>query len=436
MRRLGSILLWSVLAAAFIGPGTVTTAASAGNRFGYSLLWALLFSTVACAVLQEAAARLTIAGGLDLGAALRERYSGGVRRVGILLLVFGAIIVGCAAYEAGNILGGVAGAQLLGDLSQGTWTLILGGAAAVLLWFNSPTRVAQVLALLVAAMGGAFLWAAYLLRPEVAEVLEGALRPSLPPGSTVLALGLVGTTVVPYNLFLGSGLAAGRRLGETRFGILVAVGLGGLISMAVLVVGSALDGSFSFAALTAVLIERLGPWAKPMVPVGLLAAGLSSAVTAPLAAALTARGLWGGTESPDGASGWSRVGWRYRLVWLAVLGVGVGFGVSGVQPVPVIVLAQALNGVLLPLVAIFLLLAVNDRRTMGDKAVNGVVANVMATGVVAVALVLGLNGLVKAAVRALGAEPWSEARLLASAGAVLAILAVPVAVGVWRARRP
>ena len=200
--------------------------------------------------------------------------------------------------------------------------------------------------------------------------------------------------------------------------------------MAVLVVGAALEGSFSFAALTAVLVERLGPWAEPMVPIGLLAAGLSSAVTAPLAAALTARGLWGST------SGWNRTGWRYRLVWLGVLGVGVGFGVSGAQPVPVIVLAQALNGALLPLVAIFLLLAVNDRRRMGDRAVNGALANLLTTGVVAIALVLGLNGMAKAAARISGVEPLSEPRLLALATVVLAVLALPVGFGVWRARRP
>jgi Mn2+/Fe2+ NRAMP family transporter len=431
MKRLASVLLWSVLAAAFIGPGTVTTAASAGAGFGYSLLWALVFSTVACAVLQEAAARLTIAGGVDLGAALRERYAAGVGRALILILVLGAIVVGCAAYEAGNILGGAAGARLLADLPQSTWTSILGTVAAVLLWFNSPTRVAQILALLVAAMGGAFLWAMYLLAPDWDAILAGALRPSLPPDSTVLALGLVGTTVVPYNLFLGSGLASGRRLGETRFGVIVAVGLGGVISMAVLVVGAALSGAFSFEALTAVLVARLGSWAAPMVPVGLLAAGLSSAVTAPLAAALTARGLFG-AEGP----GWERTGWRYRAVWLGVLAVGVGFGVGGAQPVPVIILAQALNGILLPVVAIFLLLAVNDRRQMGNRAVNGAFANLLTVAVVGVAMVLGLNGLAKAAARVLGRPPLDEQSLLLLAVVVLAILALPLARSVWRARQP
>lgn len=427
---MGSILLWSVLAAAFIGPGTVTTAASAGVGFGYALLWALLFSTVACAVLQEAAARLTIAGGLDLGAALRERYRRGLGRGLVLALVLGAIVLGCAAYEAGNILGGVAGAQLLGGLSQRAWTLILGGLAAALLWFNSPARVARLLAVLVAAMGAAFLWTAVRLAPDLAEIASGLFRPSLPAGSTVLALGLVGTTVVPYNLFLGSGLAGGRRLGETRFGILVAVGLGGLISMGVLVVGATLEGEFGFAALTEVLVRRLGGWAAPLVPMGLLAAGLSSAVTAPLAAALTARGLFG--DSPA----WDRTGWRYRTVWLGVLAVGVAFGVSGARPVPVIILAQALNGILLPLVAVFLWLAVNDRRRMGNRALNGPLANLLTAVVVAVALVLGLNGLGKAAARVLGTDPLPERSLLLAAGVILALAAGPLFWALRRARRP
>lgn len=431
MGRLGSIILWSVLAAAFIGPGTVTTAASAGASFGYALLWALVFSTVACAVLQEAAARLTIAGGLNLGEALSERYPAGVARVVVLGLVLGAVVLGCAAYEAGNILGGVAGAGLISALPTASWTLILAGVAAALLWFNSPTRVARLLALLVATMGVAFLWSAVLLRPEIAAVLRGALRPTLPAGSSLLALGLVGTTVVPYNLFLGSGLARGGRLAATRFGIAVAVGLGGLISMGVLVVGAALAGSFSFEALTDLMNSRLGPWGGPLLAGGLLAAGLSSAVTAPLAAAITARGLFRRADDPA----WDDRGWRFRSVWLLVLAVGVGVSLSGARPVPVILLSQALNGILLPVVAVFLLLAVNDRRQMGSRALNGWLANLLTVGVVAVTFVLGLNGLSKAVVGATGAEPLGEARLLLLSVVLLALLAVPLARALIRARR-
>ncbi len=432
MKRVGSVLLWSVLAAAFIGPGTVTSAAGAGAEFGTALLWALTFSTVACLVLQEAAARLTIAGRHNLAEALGERADRGWRRLAMLTLVGGAIIVGCAAYEAGNILGGVAGAEMVTGWAPERWTWLLAAAAAALLWFNAPARVARSLAVMVAVMGGAFATCAWGLRPEIGELVRGALIPSLPDGSTVLALALVGTTVVPYNLFLGSGLAEGTRLADTRFGIAVAVVLGGAISMAVVVVGAAVDGAFSFPALAEVLGRRLGPAGPWLLGCGLLAAGLSSAVTAPLAAAMTARGL---ARRPD-AEGWSARGWRYRAVWMGVLAVGVAFGLSGVRPIPVIVVAQALNGVLLPLVAAFLFVAVNDRRRMGERSINGAVANGATAAVVAIAMLLGVLGVTRAATTALGIAMPAPAITLALAGAVTAVAAVPVGLAIVRARRP
>lgn len=393
MKRLLSILLWSVIAAAFLGPGTVTTAASAGASHGHALLWALLFSTIATLVLQEAAARLTVISGRDLGQALREQSRGGAFGALVLLLVLGAIVLGCAAYEAGNILGGVAGAALEIPLSRTVLTLITGGLAALILFLGSPSRVARGLAVLVAVMGVGFLVTAAVLAPEWGSVASGTFVPTYPAGSGLLILGLVGTTVVPYNLFLGSGLAAGQDLREMRLGLTVAVLLGGLISMGVLVVGAAVPGDFSFEGLTTVLQDLLGEWARAGFAAGLFAAGLSSAVTAPLAAAITARGLFG-----DGANDprWSGRSWRFRSVWIGVLLVGVIFGVSNVRPVPAIVLAQALNGILLPVVAIFLARAVNDRRLLGDEGRNGPVANVLLAVVVLVTLALGLTNLFKA----------------------------------------
>ncbi|RMD96348.1 MAG: divalent metal cation transporter, partial [Calditrichaeota bacterium] len=117
MNRLLNILFWSIISAAFIGPGTVTTAAKAGASYRFALLWALLFSTLACLILQEASARITIVSGRNLGQALRDQFHGGVAGFAVLILVLGAIILGCAAYEAGNILGGVAGAVLGTHLS-------------------------------------------------------------------------------------------------------------------------------------------------------------------------------------------------------------------------------------------------------------------------------------------------------------------------------
>ena len=164
MKRLASIFLWSVIAAAFVGPGTVTTAATSGAQFGLSLLWALVFSTTACVVLQEASARLTVTSKKSLGSALRAQYPSGPMGLAVTLLVLGAVVVGCAAYQAGNILGGVAGATLATNLSARLLTLILGLAAGVLLWFQPPRVVARPLSIIVAVMGIAFLVTAWRLR--------------------------------------------------------------------------------------------------------------------------------------------------------------------------------------------------------------------------------------------------------------------------------
>jgi Mn2+/Fe2+ NRAMP family transporter len=432
VRRLLAIVLWSVIAAAFIGPGTVTTCGAAGASYGTALLWALGFSTVATLVLQEASARLTACSGRDLARALREgdRAAGGGGVV--VVLVLGAVVLGCAAYEAGNLLGAAAGAGLVLGLPPWLLALASGAVAATLLWLGAPRTVAQLLALLVALMGVAFLVTAALVRPEAGEVLRGLLVPSTPPGAGLLVLGLVGTTVVPYNLFLGSGLAAGQRLPEIRFGLAVAVVLGGLISMGVLVVGAAMAGPFAFDAVAATLTGRLGGWAGVLFGWGLAAAGLSSAVTAPLAAALTARGLFG--RDPEDPR-WSPRSWRYRSVWLGVLLFGLAFGVSGVQPIPAIVLAQAFNGVLLPVAAIFLLLAVNDRRLLGEEAINGAFANTVTGLVVAVTVVLGTAGVLRAAWATLGLAAPGEGVLLVGGTAAVALVAYPVTRAVTRRRR-
>jgi Mn2+/Fe2+ NRAMP family transporter len=391
MKRVLNILLWSVIAAAFIGPGTVTTAARAGSDFGFDLAWALVFSVAACLVLQEASARLTVLTGRELGEAIGTRFASGGRGGWVAVLVVVALIVGCAAYEAGNLMGGVAGMRLLVDVRPAVLALLAAAGAGVLLASGRTQWIARVLGALVAVMGVAFLVTAVRLGPQLGDLLRGLLLPAMPSGSTVLVLGLVGTTVVPYNLFLGSALARGSGLGEMRWGLTVAVVGGGVISVGVLVVGTALGGGLEYERLAAVLVERLGPAAGASLGLGLFAAGFTSAITAPLAAALAARSVFG----PDDEA-WSPSSLRFRAVWMTVLLTGVVFSVSGLQPIPVIILAQAFNGVLLPFVAIFLWVSMNDRAFLGTDRVNSCLQNLAMGAVVLACLVLGARGLAAA----------------------------------------
>ena len=391
MKRLLNLLFWSVIAAAFIGPGTVTTAARAGSDFGFALAWALLFSVVACLVLQEASGRITVLTGKELGEAIRGGFSdsGWGRSVPVLAAL--GIILGCAAFEAGNLLGGVAGLRLIVEASPAVLTLIAGGAAALLLATGNTKWIARVAGALVAVMGVAFLVTAVRLGPDLGELFKGLLIPRIPVGGTVLVLGLIGTTVVPYNLFLGSALARESKIEEMRWGLAVAVIGGGIISLGVLVVGSALGGGLEYERLAAVLGDRLGGGAGASLAIGLFAAGFTSAVTAPLAAALTARSLLGEKDDPK----WMENSLRYRAVWLGVLVVGMAFGIADVRPIPVIILAQAFNGLLLPLVAVFLWIAMNDRDLLGE-GVNSRLQNLVMGVVVLACVGLGLRGVLAA----------------------------------------
>ncbi len=385
-------------------------------------MWALAFSTVACGVLQEASARLSVVSNKSLGAALRSQYPAGTKRLVMNTLVLGAVVIGCAAYQAGNILGGVAGAALATDISPKVLTLLIGSTAGFLLWFQSPRVVARLLSLIVALMGIAFLVTAWRIGPPLGEVVQGTLIPSLPPGSGILVLGLLGTTVVPYNLFLGSAIASGEDLADLRLSLAVAIGFGGIISMAILIAGTAVPGTFSFEALSGVLEQSLGGWTNRLFALGLFGAGFSSAVTAPLAAALTASQILA-TDRSDVR--WSQRSWRYRAVWLGVLVTGVGFGVSDVRPIPAIVLAQALNGLLLPLVSIFLFRAVNDIELMG-RHTNRLGANSIMAVVVAVSFLLGVSTLGRAISAAIGLDPPPISMVLAATAVLLVILGRPV----------
>ncbi|MDX1388681.1 MAG: divalent metal cation transporter [Acidobacteriota bacterium] len=428
MKRLLSVLFWSVISAAFIGPGTVTTCAAAGASHGLALLWALTFSTVACLTLQEAAARITVVSGRDLGQALRSHAGS----FAVPVVALGVIVLGCAAYEAGNILGAVAGASLSLEIPRGALTVITAVTAGALLWFAAVKTVARLLGVLVAVMGIAFVVTAVAVAPAAKDLVRGLVVPSFPGESGLLVVGLIGTTVVPYNLFLGSGLARGQRLGEVRFGLAVAIGLGGLISMGVLVVGTSVTGPFGFAALADALAARLGGWAAGLFALGLFAAGLSSAMTAPLAAAVTARSVFGTQDQGR----WDERSGRYRAVWAVVLASGVVFGLTEIQPVPAILLAQVLNGILLPFVAVFLFVLVNDRRLMGDDGINGLMANALTALTVGVTVMLGTTAVLRAGSTAAGGSAPDPGIVLAVSGVVTAAIGVWLYVRIRRARSP
>lgn len=430
-QRLLNILFWSILSAAFIGPGTVTTAASAGAEFGYGIAWALTFSVIACIVLQEASARLTLATGSNLGESIRNHFSDRPLGWVVTITVVGSIILGCAAYEAGNILGAVEGFGLVFGVSPMWYTLGSGAVVGLLLWFGTTRMVAHVLGIVVAFMGLCFLTTAILLNPPIMELLQGGAVPQFPEASGILILALIGTTVVPYNLFLGSGVSEGQTIKEMRFSLPIAIILGGIISMSVLVVGAAMAETFTFQELADQLVRQLGGWAVYLLGFGLYAAGFSSAITASMAAAITAKGVaTDDRHDPD----WQEDGTKYRLVWGGVLLVGVGFGVAEVQPIPAIILAQALNGVILPIVAIYLFLMVNNATELGPETINSPRYNALMGLVVFITIVLGVTNVLEALNNLFAAPLVGTTIILVTSFALALLLAWPIVKEVKRLR--
>jgi len=339
---LKSVMFWSLISAAFIGPGTVATASAAGARFGVALIWAVLFSTIATLVLQEAAARITITTGQNLGEHIRMRFAPGMF---FPFLIWCGIAFGCAAYESGNILGAVSGLGLMIPGNTRIYTVLVFLIALMLLRRGDIRFIARSLGILVALMGFAFIAVATQTSFSMGQILQGALVPSVSQSSVFLIIGLVGTTIVPYNLFLGSRLGKGQDLRQMRFGLTIAVLFGGLITACILMVGTLVQGEFQFSTLSAALAGRLGPWGGYLFGLGLFAAGLTSSVTAPLAAAITAQSVM---------PRWHPGSIQFRLVWIAVLVIGLVMGLLNFKPIPVIIAAQVINGMLLPVIAVLL----------------------------------------------------------------------------------
>ena len=383
-----------LVTAAFIGPGTLVTASRAGAGYGVTLLWAVLFSVAATAILQDMAARVGLAGRRGLAEAIRDSLDNRRIRMGALGLITVTILVGNAAFQTGNLIGASLGLSLLSGLPQEALALIVGGLAAGLLMTGTYQTIQTALVWLVGLMSIVFCTVAVLTAPDVGDLIAGVLIPRIPPGSLLTVLALIGTTFVSYNLFLHASASlerwpdAGRNdenIRESRWDTVCSVALGGLITAAVVVAASPLLGQGADAATAAAVAAQLEPLLGRAAPVfyglGLCAAGLTSAITAPLAAAYTAGGALG--WSPELRSG------RFRLLWGFVLAIGVFCAVAlGGAPYRVILLAQAGNGLVLPLTLILLLIVVNKTGIMGTHR-NSRLANVL--GAIVVLVISGLS---------------------------------------------
>lgn len=400
LSRLKDIGPGALVAAAFIGPGTVTACTLAGANFGYALLWALVFAIIATIILQEMSARLGIITQKGLGEILRASFEGSIWKYPLAGLVIIALYIGNAAFEGGNISGAALGVQAIAGETQTTYrvaVVFLYIAAALLLWNGSYKRLEKILISLIILMAVAFIATFIIVKPDLFAMGKGLLVPTIPEGSLMTVIALIGTTVVPYNLFLHASAVKTRwsgaeDLSKARTDTVITIGLGGLITIAIAsTVAASIFGTglqISGAGDMAKQFEPLfGSYSKYLLGMGLLAAGLSSAITAPLATAYAVSeilGLKGGMASR-----------QFRLISLSVATIGVILALTGIKPITIILFAQFANGLLLPIIASFLLHAMNRKELLGKYA-NSFFANVLGGAVVIITAGLGLKMILKA----------------------------------------
>lgn len=445
-KRILSVLFWSIVSAAFIGPGTVTTATKAGVHYNFQLLWTLVFSTFATLMLQEASARLAITTKMNLGEAIAKQFEGKRSRYFALFLIIIAIILGCAAYEAGNILGAVAGLALVFDIPSYYFVGAIGIMAILVFSLRSVHAIARFMGVIVFLMGIAFFSTSILLKPDWMAVLKGSFIPTIPSGSGagLLILGLIGTTVIPYDLFLGSGVSdKNQSIKEMRFGLSVAIILGGIISMSIMGVGNAitegmsetarLNMEYSYDLLKNTLELTTGKFAIYIFGFGMFAAGFSSAVTSPLASAITAKSLF---SNDSNKHFWDDKAFFFRSVIIGVLAVGLLFGFLQVKPIPAIIVAQAFNGLILPLIAAFLIYVINDVKIMGESNLNGWASNIFMSIILWVTIVLGFTNIVQAVSGMFGFEiEAGDIEFIIPVMVAASVLSVIIILPIFRRRR-
>ena len=392
-RRSGWLGPGLLISASFIGPGTVTTATVTGASYGFALTWAIVFSIVATIILQEMSARLGLMGGLSTGEAMRETFESPVAKLLMIALIVTAIGIGGAAYAGGDTTGTALALSDVTGLSIPVLSCIIVAVIVVLLLTGSYKVIENFMTALVIILALIFLITAVAVKPDLGAMLKGIFVPGLPDGSVLTAIALIGTTVVPYNVFLHSNLVQEKwgdepgelSLKKARVDNVVSISIGGLITLAIVATAASTLFAQGIAAESAAELAEplrpvLGDFAPWALAIGLFAAGLTSAIAGPLGAAYAISGVLGWSSDLKDI--------KFRAIYLAVVLIGLVIAVTGVNPIQVIVLAQAANGILLPVVAFFLLYTMNNKKLLGDNA-NGVASNILGGFIFLVTVVLG-----------------------------------------------
>ena len=383
----------ALIAAAFIGPGTVTLCTIAGASFGYSLIWAILLSIFSTIVLQEMSLRIGLITKMNLAEVIRINIKSKFINRLFLLLIICSILIGNAAYEAGNITGASLGiSAILNSESINYIPIFIGLIAFIILYQGNYKILERFLVLLVLIMSISFFITAIMTKPNIESLLNGILSPELNSSNIMVVLGLVGTTVVPYNLFLHSSLVSEKwgssnKLKVARFESFFSILIGGLISLSIIITAASVNNKDvnGVIDLAKGLEPLYGKFAIYFLGIGLFASGITSSITAPLAAAYVAKSCFDWDDSLKSQ--------KFRAIWIIILFSGVIASMVELNPIEIIKFAQFSNSLLLPIIAIILLWLINNKSII-SKRYRYKFQNILGSIIVILSIILGAKGLI------------------------------------------
>src|SRR5262245_46394479 len=381
----------------YMDPGNWATDLAGGAKFGYALLWVILLSNLMAMFLQTLCVRLGIASGRDLAQACRDRYSKPVAYV--LWVLCEIAIIAC---DLAEVVGSAVALNLLFGVPL-VWGVLITGLDVMLLLAAMHfgfRKIEAIVLTLVSTIAGSFALQVFLSRPEWGGVLAGLTIPSVPDGEAFyIALGILGATVMPHNLYLHTALVQTRDIAPTpegrrqaiRYNVtdtIVALGAAFFVNAAILVVAAAVfhrAGQFDVAELQEahrLLAPLLGaPIAATAFAVALLASGQSSTITGTLAGQIVMEGFLNIRIRP----------WLRRLITrlLAIVPAILLISASGGKDtVGLLVFSQVVLSMQLSFAIFPLLHFTSDRKLMGEFANS---AKVKTIGYLICTLIAGLN---------------------------------------------
>ena len=362
----------------YMDPGNWATDIAGGSQFGYKLLWVLLMSNLIALLLQSMSARLGVVRGLDLAQASRETYH---PVVNFFLYILAEIAI--AACDLAEVLGMAIGIQLLFGLPLVAGVSITVLDTFLLLYLQSygMRKMEAFILGLVAIIGMAFLAEMFFAKPALGEIVTGFI-PSLPSSTALyIAIGIIGATVMPHNLYLHSSLVQTRRIDRSpaglrsaiRFNIfdsVIALNLAFFVNASILILAAATfykNGLFNVAEIKDAyqfLSPMLGTkWASVLFAVALIAAGQSSTITGTLAGQIVMEGYLNLRIQP----------WIRRLVTRLIAIVPalltiVFFGEASTGRL--LILSQVILSLQLGFAIIPLIHFVSNKRKMGEFAIR------------------------------------------------------------------